>query len=536
MRKNSNLQSVTRIIRERLRQASVAREEWLPGVRGLCKAGKFSPRTCRKALVKLASEGRCRVVPRRGILVLKGATAAEVAAPPSPLPPDVRPIRRWEEVRDRLSTDMLTGVYPPGSILPLCKVLADRYGSAHVQLQRAMRALEHEGRLVKERRRYKVFTPRRHSVTSATIVLIAHTPSLLDLIGFTPRAEENLHHLERLCILHDLRLEYLSFRDPILRTPRARQLMDSDAKANVLGYMLWTLGLIADDVHNLAQRLAATGKPVAVLDEMGRYSYPSLRPEDPLFQEEIGKYAYPEVMRRSPLFQVFGMAFSRMAGRDMGKFLFDRGHRHVAFFGAGTHEPCNLNRSDGIEEYLRDNGAGTLRRHWLSGMDSTLDGVGSPPPDVNVHVRQIQRYIDSLGMHYNSPQIIRIGQDSGALAEMTMWKGRDAGQLGEALAEPRTTAWVAGGDHIAYMLLDFLASRSVAIPRDLTVVSFDDAPGAFNAGLTTYNFNATAVVDAMMEHVLGRPSAMRTKKREVVEIPGYVVERRTSGPASSRGK
>jgi DNA-binding LacI/PurR family transcriptional regulator len=97
-----------------------------------------------------------------------------------------------------------------------------------------------------------------------------------------------------------------------------------------------------------------------------------------------------------------------------------------------------------------------------------------------------------------------------------------------ALALPGVTAWVAYNDMLALLLLDVLKSEGIAVPGRLSVASFDDVPDAFNVGLTSYNFNVPAIVEAMVDHILGGPSSRHLKSQRIVEIPGYVVERSTT--------
>lgn len=50
---------------------------------------------------------------------------------------------------------------------------------------------------------------------------------------------------------------------------------------------------------------------------------------------------------------------------------------------------------------------------------------------------------------------------------------------------PRPTAILAPTDEVAFAVLDVAAQRGIEVPRDLSVVGFDDVPAAAPAGLTT---------------------------------------------------
>jgi DNA-binding LacI/PurR family transcriptional regulator len=99
----------------------------------------------------------------------------------------------------------------------------------------------------------------------------------------------------------------------------------------------------------------------------------------------------------------------------------------------------------------------------------------------------------------------------------------------QALARPQLTAWVCDNDSTALMALDFLAARNVDVPGRLSVVGFDDEPSASQRGLTSYNFNGQGTMRAMLAHVL-QPE--RQSAEGPIEVPGYVVQRRSSGPVT----
>jgi len=91
------------------------------------------------------------------------------------------------------------------------------------------------------------------------------------------------------------------------------------------------------------------------------------------------------------------------------------------------------------------------------------------------------------------------------------------------------TAWVAYKDDIALLALHYLRDARVRLPQDLSLVGFGDTHTEMRQGLSSYNFNIPAVVNSMLDHVLAPRRA--GARSPMVEIPGTVVERRTSGQA-----
>ena len=121
--------------------------------------------------------------------------------------------------------------------------------------------------------------------------------------------------------------------------------------------------------------------------------------------------------------------------------------------------------------------------------------------------------------------------ESRALAQAQTVRELLAPRLHEVLALSDVTAWVAANDSLAFVLLDFLRDARVDVPDRLSVVGFDDTPGAFTSGLTSYNFNAGLFAQRMLEHVLSPSVGRPGRKPDWIEVPGFVAERATSGQA-----
>jgi DNA-binding transcriptional regulator YhcF (GntR family) len=509
-KKYSNLAAAISHISALITKAAANGDHRILGVRHLSSSGGFSVTTCRKALKVLSSQGMCVVVPGGGVLL------GSLAKPSGILPLTIHykvptPMKRWVEIRERVSSDMLSGAYSPGTFLPSAKQLAVRYGTSNAVLSAALRSLQSDGRIVRRRRRYQVPEPGRRS--DATIVLIAHGESLLELIGFTPRSGEYLDCLERRCLQWNLRLQLLSFRDAVLWTPKAQKVLLGSRSAPVVGVLVWTLGLTANDTNQLAVNLHHTGLSSAILDETGRYPM-------------------PDIILKSPQFQCFVTACTRTAGTDVGRHLVNLGHRTVSFLSGGAEEPSTQNRLAGIQEYLVEHGRGEVRPVLLTGME---DEYGpAPPPDVAPYTEMrslVSRFVSLVGNPRNNPNRRHFESEAAILAQQRVVQDRLKPHLESALDMRDITAWVADGDALAFLLLDFLETRRVPVPQRISVVGFDNVEDSMSVGLTTYSFNMPALVDAMLGHVLGSPKTTAKNKRPVIEVPGYVVDRRTCGAA-----
>jgi DNA-binding LacI/PurR family transcriptional regulator len=86
----------------------------------------------------------------------------------------------------------------------------------------------------------------------------------------------------------------------------------------------------------------------------------------------------------------------------------------------------------------------------------------------------------------------------------------------------------------ALMALDFLASNTVEIPEQISVIGFDDTEEALQANLASYNFNIAALAGAMFDHILGGHVLKTKQARQPVVINGMVMQRRSLGKAPHR--
>jgi DNA-binding LacI/PurR family transcriptional regulator len=69
------------------------------------------------------------------------------------------------------------------------------------------------------------------------------------------------------------------------------------------------------------------------------------------------------------------------------------------------------------------------------------------------------------------------------------------------------------------------------VPGRISVTSFDNTVDSFGQGLTSYDFNVPAIVQAMFDHIL-EPRRSVPRAEPILEIPGVIMARQSSGPAS----
>lgn len=175
-------------------------------------------------------------------------------------------------------------------------------------------------------------------------------------------------------------------------------------------------------------------------------------------------------------------------GRDIARHLCEFGHRRIAFVGGPAGSLDSQERADGLEQGLR------LFKIRLTPANRVF----------------MQRYHVDEGANY---------------AERWLKMSRASSP----------TAVVLANDAMALGFMRTLQARGVSIPKDVSVVGFDDIPaaGLYWPGLTTVHQEMRAMGSlacrALMASIKGE-----TVERPLVEFPMKLVVRQSTGPARGR--
>jgi DNA-binding LacI/PurR family transcriptional regulator len=117
------------------------------------------------------------------------------------------------------------------------------------------------------------------------------------------------------------------------------------------------------------------------------------------------------------------------------------------------------------------------------------------------------------------------------------WSARSGFEAGQRLAQdPEVTAIFVANDHMALGVLRALALAGRAVPRDVSVVGFDDVPESpyYPPALTTVRQNFATVGVRAVAALLGRIAGNDAPRRELL-APELIV-RDSTGPASRHGE
>lgn len=431
-----------------------------------------------------------------------------------------RPIRqssRWVRLADRLRNDIYERRLGVGGQLPSHKELASAYGVSHRTLRRALDALLADGTLEEWGRSCRIPAPASGARRGTRIVLVMRGDSFGDPELFSPRSHAHLRTLENECVRAGVRMQIATCHyigRELVGIDRVGSLLSSTAAGDILGFVVWTMGLYQAFVDQIVQLVQAARKPLAVFDEDRGMCLPS------------GPGA--------ELSRVFQMAIDTEPGRLMGEYLLRLGHRRVAFITKDPETAHAAARLAGIREAFEDAG--------ITGGVTVLSAADFPVPR-----KSYQSPDDFLGLLERIlPGYAGMPQEAFPLRErIPVWFAsqlamapalqQDRDQLFRMLDEcaphDTHTALVGGSDDVALNCFDYLRDKDIAVPDHVSLAGFDDGFNAFLHRLTTYNFNGAAYMRAQLNHVLNPLGGGRALEQfRPAIIRGYVVERWTTAP------
>ncbi len=432
--------------------------------------------------------------------------------------PPVARLPVWQRVAAAIEADITGGGYRASACLPRVGELTERYGAGYRTVKKALESLVSRQLIRPYKRGYAVVWVRGRT-TADSLVLIAQGHPRIDRIF--PETQRRLRYLEHACMNAGLRLNLVLYgwvdgkriifnRAPGLRFTREE--LDS-----ILGFHVWTHGLDETTASEVVQRLAGYGKPVSILDTLG-----SRRLDD------AARY-----YARVRLHKLWG---DMRAGMAVGNYLRYMGHSSVAFISPFSDTVWSRARLSGLQRAFEDTVNASV--HCLCG-SYDLSSIDSHRWTME-ELREVRDAVVSRGVSLRSPLEKLMGRALRQLIEEINERMkrenlstamRNLLTTGSALEQ--ATAWVGVNDEVACQCLRFARENGIGVPADVSLIGFDDSLAAQVNGITSYNFNETAAIQASINHVVGHvrgPGA----RNSVVDIQGRVTERDTVAAVASK--
>jgi hypothetical protein len=390
-----------------------------------------------------------------------------------------------------------------------------RYGVSHFTLKKVLASLELQGSLIKYRNTYRVpslkTSARQHR---AKIVIIGHG-NRGGMIELSTIVERRFHRaLMYECSRQKLDCESIAYADhqgePVFYMENGETLSFLRPDEWVLGYIL-----IERNIRNIPEclfRLLQTGFPVS------------------MWREQDAEPFEIKSTRHNKNCAIFDIGFVREPGEAVAHFLLKRGHRKIAYLSPFHGNSWSVRRLEGIVSVFESAGYGR------NVVPFTLTKYRSQWNFVEMVIRKYPK--DFFVSRHGFTDVLdrrmrdRIDMVSSAAREVLRDNEIFIHMLPlfkQAVKEKEITAWVAGNDHTALLAHRFLRDTGVLMPDTISLVGFDDTIEAMESQITSYSFNVTSLVAAMIGHIL-RPNDPVYKKGTAGNIiDGTIVERASTG-------
>lgn len=516
MRYSPKRERVIDHIRQCCCQARQGGQSRLPSVRKIAESTGVAVRTVVSAMHVLADRGEIEIVPGGG--AFPRGVARSSSPPAEPVP---HTQARWVIVRNGILEHIRQGNAWAHPQLLQIKELRNRFAANYYTVKKALQSLEADGIIEQLGRGYRT-TSTPSLRTNSRIGIISITRNSLTLSTATPRSQEWWRMLELMCQQRSVVGTLCTTEEALGRAKRdgseSYSLEVLEKRYAMLGYVILVLGIGRRDMGLLLRRIAALGKPVALLDERRWEHVPG----------NLRKYRYA---------RLFDMGAARLGGSQIGRYLWEMGHRALAYFAPSRGDAiAELRCRALVEQFEKRNCPVHVSRYYPdtpNGADMHEEPAASSP----IHQKARRIEADYAAVDKDSDDAFvdkdlqeKIRSSIASLSELKALGIVLRPVFARALERKATTAWVCYSDQIAYLALHFLKTHGVRVPGQISVVGFDDRVDSFGLELTSYNFNVPGVVSAMLEHIIAPPQS-RDQKPTTVEVPGMLMVRSTSGPA-----
>jgi DNA-binding FadR family transcriptional regulator len=500
-----------------MKQRNPAIQKAISFINEMLEKGIWKPGDLLPSISKLASTAGVSTVPMwkavhqldtDGVLEVLHGSGTRVKSITEEIQSVIR--KGWLGLRDRIHKDILSGVYPAGTLMPSLKELRVTYGVSYPTLRKALDNLTKEGAIVSEHRTFRVVTFASKKA-HASIVLLGWSGPGMEIQNRTPWGEEFLRICENQCSRMKINLHIIRFtgEDADIQfysgndsTPL--KLIDD---RSVLGYLVW-----AESPNNLYRQvlnqITRFKKPVAVL-------------------QEGSKLQINDIAENCKFLQVFSIATSSNAARAVASFLKHQGHNAVAYFSHLHKSDWSQARLHGLREVYSRTGEPTAVHSFslehFKYLHEISDGIKQP----DQYLKKILPYHDKKDIvprlivdAFSHLKTMVSQQIQNYVIERYLYP-----LFSKAVSINNCTAWVCSNDSAALMALQFLKKYP---QHKIALIGFDDTFEAFRSGLTSYNFNIQALVQLMLNHVVNPTNLIVSKRVRAVEIEGMLVERQTT--------
>jgi len=502
-RKSPALQKTVTYIRGYLQNAEVSS---LPSVRTIAKACEVSMVTVVRAMELLKEEGLISSVWGRGYFSSSKRDSDNICNEKV----DFVHTPKYQLVFEQFKADIFNGRFKLNSALPCINQLAAFYNVSRPTIGKVISKLISVKLLRRIGVKYYLYTgnsSRRQKVAIIAFGLSQNTPKIE-----TERERNFFRNLSNAAMLQNVDLQIICCNDypdsPHFFLPDGHTLY-SYLKQNEICGIIFSAYHMNDSARCLRQ-IINIGKPVSICIE------------DHHVLQSMSQYS-----TNSKGLTFFDVSYSTIPGKDVGRYLMEKGHQEIAYISPFHKSTWSRNRLSGLQEiYSASNWPCKVHSFVLDDFINDYFYFMEKVQDEHsfqkdVACDQVIRRVPP----FMRKRISSINYEYNIMLRDALIFNKCKPLIKQASLIPAITAWVCANDLIACMVMDYWNFKNIPYSSRPALIGFDNAFGTFERGISTYEFNTGGEAHSMISHVLYPDSSFYSGKKRIVRLNGSIIER-----------
>jgi DNA-binding LacI/PurR family transcriptional regulator len=508
LKRSKSEKKASQYLEKLLKKKSWQKGDMLPSLKMLAGGAGVSTASMSSALHMLKKKGSISIIRTRGIFFGEDVHSQKSGVDPlHDWQPGPRPASKWESLKLQMEQDIFNGNFAPSNTLPALRQLQLRYGIGYKTLRKAIDAMVNEGVIKRHNLSINLFQNIQRN-SYASIIFFGLSDESGGLLMQNDWQRQSVATLQDLCRKNNINF-LLAGYPPLRKKHNTDNIAMLHDRYSIIGYIIWAYEMSLPMLENLIRNLSQYKKPLVIMDEMGDMHIP----------EEFFTYKQTKVFRLP----------GRNAGKQVGRYLLELGHRNIAYLSYCHKESWSVWRCQGLRQAFAEAGfEGRVTEFVLDGKDNWQRNC---PPNFNMdrklgNMDSLFKSLDRLSRQHSFPVFFKKmrgeAEDYKLLAQLTL---QFSPIVKEVLANKKITAIVAANDLMALVARHNLMAYGVRIPRQISLIGYDDSNASVDYNFSSYNFSFADASHKMIMYIIDPHNKFFPRYDCNFQWDGMIVER-----------